>query len=84
MFTFVFYQIQYFFGEIGLLKLIHLLIIKELRIYPIALAIYPKVLTVALLIAFLCAFNSSRSSKQIRIHSLAETYSGPTSSICLN
>ena len=45
--------------------------------YPIALAIYPKVLTVALLMAFLWALSSSSSSKQILIHSLADTYSGP-------
>lgn len=46
-----------------------------------ALAIYPKVFTVALLIAFLCAFSNSNSSKQILIHSRAETYSGPLSAI---
>jgi len=48
---------------------------------PIALAIYPNVLTVALLIPFLCAFKSSSRSKQILIHSLAETYSAPLSAI---
>lgn len=42
-----------------------------------ALAMYPKVLTVALRMAFLCAFRSSKSSKQILIHSLADTYSAP-------
>jgi hypothetical protein len=39
------------------------------------------VLTAALLIAFLWALSSSRSSKQILIHSRAETYSGPRSAM---
>ena len=38
---------------------------------------YPKVLTVALRMAFLWALRSSSSSKQMRIHSLADTYSAP-------
>ena len=48
---------------------------------PIALAMYPNVLTVALRIPFLCAFNISSSSKQILIHSRAGTYSAPLSAI---
>jgi len=48
---------------------------------PIAFAIYPKVLTVALLIPFLCAFNKSSKSKQILIHSFGDTYSLPLSAI---
>lgn len=48
---------------------------------PMALAMYPKVLTVALRMAFLWAFRSSSSSKQMRIHSLADTYSAPLSAM---
>mmetsp|Transcript_21279 Transcript_21279/g.52408 ORF Transcript_21279/g.52408 Transcript_21279/m.52408 type:complete len:228 (-) Transcript_21279:2045-2728(-) len=48
---------------------------------PIALAMYPNVLTVARRIAFLCALSMSSSSKQIRIHSLADTNSAPRSAI---
>jgi len=49
--------------------------------YPIAFAIYPNVLTVARRIAFLCALSSSSSSKQMRIHSRADTNSAPRSAI---
>mmetsp|Transcript_28362 Transcript_28362/g.66295 ORF Transcript_28362/g.66295 Transcript_28362/m.66295 type:complete len:231 (-) Transcript_28362:1707-2399(-) len=48
---------------------------------PIALAMYPKVFTVARLIAFLCALSMSSSSKQILIHSLALTNSAPLSAM---
>mmetsp|Transcript_21443 Transcript_21443/g.47644 ORF Transcript_21443/g.47644 Transcript_21443/m.47644 type:complete len:231 (+) Transcript_21443:546-1238(+) len=48
---------------------------------PMALAMYPKVLTEALRMAFLCAFSSSSSSKQMRIHSLADTCSAPLSAM---
>lgn len=50
---------------------------RDWSTHPIALAMYPKVLTVALRMAFLWALRSSSSSKQIRIHSLADTYSAP-------
>lgn len=42
---------------------------------------YPKELTAARLIAFLCALSKSSSSKQILIHSLAGTNSAPRSAI---
>mmetsp|Transcript_8550 Transcript_8550/g.16772 ORF Transcript_8550/g.16772 Transcript_8550/m.16772 type:complete len:262 (-) Transcript_8550:1809-2594(-) len=48
---------------------------------PMALAMYPKVFTVALRIAFLWALRSSRSSKQMRSHSLGEIMSAPLSAI---
>mmetsp|Transcript_11716 Transcript_11716/g.30351 ORF Transcript_11716/g.30351 Transcript_11716/m.30351 type:complete len:219 (-) Transcript_11716:1642-2298(-) len=48
---------------------------------PMALAMYPKVFTVARRIAFLCALSMSSSSKQMRIHSLAETNSAPLSAM---
>ncbi len=48
---------------------------------PIALAIKPKVLIVALRIPFLWALRRSRRSKHIRIHSLGLTYSDPLSAI---
>mmetsp|Transcript_43295 Transcript_43295/g.113772 ORF Transcript_43295/g.113772 Transcript_43295/m.113772 type:complete len:330 (-) Transcript_43295:1444-2433(-) len=48
---------------------------------PMAFAMYPKVLTVARRIAFLCAFSMSSSSKQMRIHSRAETNSAPRSAM---
>ncbi len=50
-------------------------------IYPIALAMYPNVLTVALRMAFLWALSNSRRSKHTLIHSLAETNSAPLSAI---
>ena len=40
---------------------------------------YPKELTAALRMAFLCALSRSKSSKQIRIHSFAGTNSAPRS-----
>mmetsp|Transcript_7516 Transcript_7516/g.17299 ORF Transcript_7516/g.17299 Transcript_7516/m.17299 type:complete len:271 (-) Transcript_7516:1065-1877(-) len=48
---------------------------------PIALAMYPNVLTDARRMAFLCALSNSSSSKQMRIHSLAETNSAPRSAM---
>mmetsp|Transcript_23365 Transcript_23365/g.47805 ORF Transcript_23365/g.47805 Transcript_23365/m.47805 type:complete len:263 (+) Transcript_23365:805-1593(+) len=48
---------------------------------PMAFAMYPNVLTEARRIAFLCAFSISRSSKQMRIHSLADTCSAPRSAM---
>lgn len=48
---------------------------------PIALAMKPNVLLAARRMPFLCAFSMSRSSKQILIHSLALTDSGPRSAI---
>mmetsp|Transcript_13784 Transcript_13784/g.23680 ORF Transcript_13784/g.23680 Transcript_13784/m.23680 type:complete len:262 (+) Transcript_13784:967-1752(+) len=48
---------------------------------PMALAMYPKVFTVARRMPFLCALSISSSSKQMRIHSLAETNSAPRSAI---
>mmetsp|Transcript_15794 Transcript_15794/g.40406 ORF Transcript_15794/g.40406 Transcript_15794/m.40406 type:complete len:262 (-) Transcript_15794:1009-1794(-) len=48
---------------------------------PIALAMYPNVLTVARRMPFLCAFSISSSSKQMRIHSRADTNSAPRSAM---
>mmetsp|Transcript_3346 Transcript_3346/g.11038 ORF Transcript_3346/g.11038 Transcript_3346/m.11038 type:complete len:261 (+) Transcript_3346:261-1043(+) len=48
---------------------------------PIALAMYPKVFTAARRIAFLCALSISSNSKQIRIHSRADTNSAPRSAM---
>mmetsp|Transcript_1821 Transcript_1821/g.4051 ORF Transcript_1821/g.4051 Transcript_1821/m.4051 type:complete len:231 (+) Transcript_1821:615-1307(+) len=48
---------------------------------PIAFAMYPNVFTVARRIAFLCALSMSRSSKQMRIHSFADTNSAPRSAM---
>lgn len=48
---------------------------------PIAFAIYPKVTTAALLILRRWAFNSSKRSKHILIHSLGDTSSDPLSAI---
>mmetsp|Transcript_57122 Transcript_57122/g.129416 ORF Transcript_57122/g.129416 Transcript_57122/m.129416 type:complete len:231 (+) Transcript_57122:614-1306(+) len=48
---------------------------------PMALAMYPKVLTEARRIAFLWALSISKSSKQMRIHSLALTCSAPRSAM---
>ena len=48
---------------------------------PIAFAMYPNVFTAARRIAFLRAFNRSRSSKQMRIHSRGETNSAPRSAM---
>mmetsp|Transcript_31797 Transcript_31797/g.53131 ORF Transcript_31797/g.53131 Transcript_31797/m.53131 type:complete len:255 (-) Transcript_31797:1482-2246(-) len=48
---------------------------------PMALAMNPNVLTAARLMAFLCALSISSNSKQILIHSFAETNSAPLSAI---
>ena len=48
---------------------------------PMALAMNPNVLIVALLIPFLWAFSRSSRSKHILIHSLGLTYSAPLSAI---
>ena len=42
---------------------------------------YPKVFTVARRMSFFAAFNSSSSSKQMRIHSRGDTMSAPRSAI---
>ena len=48
---------------------------------PIALAMNPNVVIVALLIFFLWAFSISSKSKQILIHSFGDTSSAPLSAI---
>mmetsp|Transcript_33482 Transcript_33482/g.84349 ORF Transcript_33482/g.84349 Transcript_33482/m.84349 type:complete len:296 (-) Transcript_33482:1860-2747(-) len=48
---------------------------------PMALAMYPKVFTVARRMAFLVALSISSSSKQMRIHSRAGTNSAPRSAM---
>ena len=48
---------------------------------PIAFAMYPNVVTVALLMFLLWAFSNSNKSKHILIHYLGETSSAPLSAI---